>query len=237
MGCRRRVGRVRNFRYSGPAKWTVGGAVKAGGDHRDDNAINQSDRKLNCVGCHTPIRKKGQLPTDVGAGHLTNVWAPIFSDLLLHHMPVIDAERDASMPRDVVVISRLAMKEDDPDDDPGKCRIFDTLDLPRNLADDAFTNFKVAAGGSEFRTAPLMELGRTGPPLLHDARVYLSKEPSLAAAQQQLQIDHDAAHRTRLASEDMAVLFIVGGEGGGAILLDRTFEKRDFASTALTGAA
>jgi len=33
------------------------------GDNLDDNAINQSDRKLNCVGCHTPIRKTGLSPT------------------------------------------------------------------------------------------------------------------------------------------------------------------------------
>ena len=26
-------------------------------------------------------------------GRYTNVWAPIFSDLLLHHMPVINGER------------------------------------------------------------------------------------------------------------------------------------------------
>jgi hypothetical protein len=48
--------------------------------------------------------------------------------------------------------------------------------LPRNLADDSFSNFKAIAEGSQFRTAPLMGLGRIGPPLLHDARVYLSKD-------------------------------------------------------------
>jgi hypothetical protein len=31
------------------ANRTIGGAMTAGGDGRDDNAINQSDRKLNCV--------------------------------------------------------------------------------------------------------------------------------------------------------------------------------------------
>jgi hypothetical protein len=48
--------------------------------------------------------------------------------------------------------------------------------MPRNLADDTFSNLKAIAEGSEFRTAPLMGLGRIGPPLLHDARVYLSKD-------------------------------------------------------------
>jgi Di-haem oxidoreductase, putative peroxidase len=164
------------------ANRTIGGPMPAGGDGRDDNAINQSDRKLNCVGCHTPVQKTGQSPADVGADHLSYVWAPIFTDLLLHKMPLINAEREASMPRDVVVISRLSAKDmaedEDRDDAPGhaKRRIFDTFDLPRNLADDAFTNQKATAEGSEFRTAPLMGLGRIGPPFLHDARVYLSKD-------------------------------------------------------------
>src|SRR5207248_6968852 len=33
---------------------------------------------------------------------------------------------------------------------------------------------KASALGADFRTAPLMGLGKIGPPLLHDARVYLS---------------------------------------------------------------
>jgi hypothetical protein len=160
---------------------TIGGAMTAVGDGRDDSAINQADRKLNCVGCHTPIQKTGQSPADVGAEHLSFVWAPIFSDLLLHHMPVIDAEREASMPRDVVVTSRLSTNEKFEDEDRGDSlhvgpRLFDTFDLPRNLADDTFSNAKASAEGSEFRTAPLMGLGRIGPPFLHDARVYLSKD-------------------------------------------------------------
>jgi hypothetical protein len=166
------------------ANRTVGGAMTAGGDGRDDNAINQSDRQLNCVGCHTPIRKTGQSPTalttsGVGSANLSYKWAPIFSDQLLHNMPVIAAERETTngLPRDVVVISRKSLN-DTGKDSPGeaKGRIFDTLDLPRNLADDSFSNAKATAEGSEFRTAPLMGLGRIGPPFLHDARVYLSKD-------------------------------------------------------------
>src|SRR6516164_2440622 len=172
------------------AKRTVGGAMKAGGDGRDDNAINQTDRKLNCVGCHIPISKTGQSPAEVGAEHLTNVWAPIFSDVLLHHMPVIDGERVTTngLPRNVVAISRLATKvshkgdnkaeDGDRDRDSGRAkgRVFDTFDLERNLADDTFSNSKASAEGSEFRTAPLMGLGRIGAPFLHDARVYLSTD-------------------------------------------------------------
>jgi hypothetical protein len=132
----------------------IPGHMPVGGDGLDPNAINQADRKLNCVGCHTPIQRTGQSPADVGAEHLSFVWAPIFSDLLLHKMPVIDAERIAQRPRDPLVISRRSEGE----------RVLDTFDLPRNLADDTFTNQKASADGSEFRTAPLMGLGRIGPP-------------------------------------------------------------------------
>ena len=58
------------------------GPMPAGGDKLDDHAINQADRKLNCVGCHIPIQRTGQSPADVGAHNLSFVWAPIFSDLL-----------------------------------------------------------------------------------------------------------------------------------------------------------
>jgi hypothetical protein len=163
------------------ANRTIGTPMQAGGDGRDDHAINQADRKLNCVGCHTPIQMTGESPAalfpppngdDVGAEHLSYVWAPIFSDLLIHHMPVIDAERDLQvqsglqpLPRDPLVISRVA-----------GFRFFKTFDLQRNLADDTFTNQKASADGSQFRTAPLMGIGRIGPPFLHDARVYLSNQ-------------------------------------------------------------
>src|SRR5262249_33485085 len=50
------------------ANRTVGRAMVAGGDGRDDNAINQKDRGLNCVGCHTPIRRTGMSPTDPSNG-------------------------------------------------------------------------------------------------------------------------------------------------------------------------
>ena len=144
----------------------IPGRMPVGGDGLDPNAINQADRKLDCVGCHTPIQRTGQSPAEVGAEHLSFVWAPIFSDLLLHKMPVIDAERIAQRPRDPVVISRYSAERE---------RVFDTFDLPRNLAHDSFTNQKASADGREFRTAPLMGLGRIGPPFLHDARIYLSE--------------------------------------------------------------
>jgi hypothetical protein len=105
-------------------------------------------------------------------------------------MPVINEERETTngLARDVVVIARSSSPQpvhkwdddgEDRDDSNGKGdgkSIFDTLDLRRNLADDTFSNAKATAEGSEFRTAPLMGLARIGPPLLHDARVYLSKD-------------------------------------------------------------
>jgi len=146
---------------------TVAGRMPAAGDGLDPNAIDQADRKLNCVGCHTPIQRTGRSPAEVGAEHLSFVWAPIFSDLLLHKMPVINAERFAPTPRDPVVIFRRSGSTQ-------RQRGFNTFDLTRNLAQDSFTNQKASADGREFRTTPLMGLGRTGPPFLHDARVYLS---------------------------------------------------------------
>ena len=150
----------------------IDGKMPAHGDHRDPHAINQADRKLNCVGCHTPVQRTGQSPASVGAHNLSFVWAPIFSDLLLHKMPVIDAERilrqvnasDTPRPRDPLPIQRIARNG----------RVFTTFDIPRNDADDTFSDQKASADGREFRTAPLMGLGRMGPPFLHDARVYLS---------------------------------------------------------------
>ena len=160
----------------------IPGRMTAGGDGLDPNAINQADRKLNCVGCHTPIQRTGQSPADVGAEHLSFVWAPIFSDLLLHKMPVVNPERFSQRPRDPLIIARLSAKGErwgeDATDDEGRGRVSFTFDLPRNLAHDTFTNQKASADGSEFRTAPLMGLGRIGPPFLHDARVYLS-EPTV----------------------------------------------------------
>ena len=141
----------------------IKGRMPSGGDGLDPNAINQKDRKLDCVGCHTPVQRTGQSIAEVGAENLTHVWAPIFSDLLLHKMPVINAERFSPTPRDPTVIVRGF-----------DTRAFETFDLARNLAQDSFTNQKASADGREFRTAPLMGLGRIGPPFLHDARVYLS---------------------------------------------------------------
>lgn len=139
----------------------ISGKMAVGGeDSRDKNAINQSDRGLNCAGCHTPVQTTGVSPAAVGGRHLSNVYAPIFSDLLLHEGPEVTPERIASTPRDPVVIVRNG---------------FNTLDLSRNLVDDGLIGLQGLANGKEFRTAPLMGIGKVGPPFLHDARIYLSR--------------------------------------------------------------
>jgi hypothetical protein len=141
----------------------IDGRMPAGGDGLDPNAINQADRLVSCASCHTPVHATGQSPAEVGARHLSHVWAPIFSDILLHAGPVIDGERNAPTPRLPLVIPRVAFNG----------QVFNTFDLPRNLADDALPG-QGLANGAEFRTAPLMGMGRMGPPYLHDARVHLS---------------------------------------------------------------
>jgi Di-haem oxidoreductase, putative peroxidase len=187
----------------------IPGRMPSNGDGRDPNAMSKTDRKVSCVSCHIPVQRTGRSPvhgdpslgTDASAvGEiLSNRWAPIFSDLILHKGPTIDAERFASTPRDPILVSRSAVFHNDrPDkrldrgdeDDPststgaaltgraerkeGQVQTFKTYDLNRNLTDDIFSNQKATAKGEEFRTPPLMGIGKVGPPFLHDARVYLS---------------------------------------------------------------
>ncbi|MEH2294408.1 di-heme oxidoredictase family protein [Nostoc sp.] len=155
----------------------IPGRIPSGGDGRDPNAINQSDRMVSCVSCHTPVQRTGRSPavgdpswgTDVASvvDILSYRWAPIFSDLILHKGPTIDAERFAPTPRDPILVSRSQVVRSN--------RLnFKTYDLPRNLTDDIFSNQKATAKGEEFRTPPLMGIGKVGPPFLHDGSVYLS---------------------------------------------------------------
>ncbi len=176
----------------------IPGRFPAGGDGLDPNAINRSDSQVGCVSCHIPIQRTGRSPAvardfAIVGRELSNKWAPIFSDILLHKDPSIEAERIASTPRDPLVIPRLAADGN----------IYNTLDIPRNLAQDAFQSQNPTEGrdpsgrvnsvipegrtaadldrsglpafGDEFRTPPLMGMGKIGPPYFHDARVYLSK--------------------------------------------------------------
>jgi hypothetical protein len=156
----------------------IPGRMPSSGDGRDRNAINQNDRMVGCVTCHTPVQRTGQSPavgdpslgTDAAAvvNILSYRWAPIFSDLILHKGPTIDAERFAPTPRDPILVSRPTVVSSN------RAQTFNTYDLPRNLTDDIFSNQKATAKGEQFRTPPLMGIGKVGPPFLHDARVYLS---------------------------------------------------------------
>jgi CxxC motif-containing protein (DUF1111 family) len=107
-----------------------------------------ADRQLGCASCHIPIMKTGESPAKIGGQHLSNRWAPVFWDGLIHKNPELPQGHRA----DLV---------------PG------TID--RDLADYAIpASVTGLAGGNEFRTPPLMGLGRVGPPFWHDARVYLN---------------------------------------------------------------
>jgi hypothetical protein len=188
----------------------IPGRMPAGGDRLDPHARSLTDRQVNCVGCHTPIQTTGDSPAhddpdneDVGHRHLSNLWAPIFSDLLLHDMTIIDAERNAPTPRNPVLIHRVNLPPGLEHVPPGLGHlppglghlppgrneglgpphpvpglVFATFDVSRNLADDTLPT-QGAAEGYMWRTPPLMGLGRVGPPFLHDARVYLSRRTVL----------------------------------------------------------
>jgi len=167
----------------------IPGRMPSSGDGLDPNAINQTNQMVSCVSCHIPVQRTGQSPAyndpslGIDAAAVTNIlsyrWAPIFSDLILHKGPTIDAERFAPTPRDPILVSRTRVVSNDKDDDyderrGGQGKTFNTYDLARNLTDDIFSNQKATAKGEEFRTPPLMGIGKVGPPFLHDARVYLS---------------------------------------------------------------
>jgi hypothetical protein len=135
----------------------IPGRMPSGGDGLDLHAISNSSSSLMCATCHTPVQRTGQSPADVGAEHLSNKWAPIFSDVLLHSMPYVEAERNAPTARLPLFIP-----------DQG-------FDIPRNLGEDALPSQGIGTRGTEWRTPPLMGIGRIGPPFYHDVRVYLSQ--------------------------------------------------------------
>jgi hypothetical protein len=133
----------------------------------DANGINQADRQLNCVGCHIPVVPTGESPAEVGARHLSHKWVPLFSDLLIHDMGEVTPERRAPELRE-----RFPRQGG---------TLAGTLDISRNLADDALPGQGVATG-REWRTPPLMGLGLIGPPFMHDGRVFLSTESANPAS-------------------------------------------------------
>ncbi len=120
------------------------------GSGRDAERGIAADRKLNCAGCHIPIMRTGQSPAAVGGRLLSNKWVPMFSDLILHAMPMVPLGRNHPIPY------------------PG-----DTTDIQRNFAAFALAGTGLAMP-QEWRTPPLMAIGKIGPPFLHDARAYLN---------------------------------------------------------------
>jgi Di-haem oxidoreductase, putative peroxidase len=145
----------------------IPGRMPTGGDGRDEHAVDRRDRLVGCAGCHTPVIATGQLPNEAGTSHISNVWAPLFSDLLIHEGPSVEPERIVEKPR----VPLFVLRED------RRGRVRAAFDLPRSLTDDALPHQNSGiANGREFRTAPLMGIGRIGPPFLHDGRVYLNKE-------------------------------------------------------------
>jgi CxxC motif-containing protein (DUF1111 family) len=129
------------------SRMTPGATAVGEGNGDSDHGIFL-DRQLGCASCHIPIIKTGISPAKVGAKHLSNRWAPIFSDLLIHKNPELP---------------------------PGRLPTVIPGNLSRNLADYAIPPANTGiADGDEFRTPPLMGLGRVGPPFFHDARVYLN---------------------------------------------------------------
>ncbi|AFY43497.1 di-heme oxidoredictase family protein [Nostoc sp. PCC 7107] len=161
---------------------TIAGKMPRGGDGLDGNAINQNDRMVGCVNCHTPIQRTGLSPAngDPSLGPdaqalvdaLSYRWAPLFSDINIHRGPVIDVERNSPIPRDPFLVSRADVFGQRPSGN--NVATFMTYDLMRNFASDSFTNQQATALGDQFRTPPLTGIGRVGPPFMHDARVFLS---------------------------------------------------------------
>jgi CxxC motif-containing protein (DUF1111 family) len=122
-------------------------ATRVGSGPDADHAI-AADRQLGCASCHIPVLRTGHSPAKIGGGHLSNRWAPLFSDLLIHQNPSLPPGAPAGLI-------------------PGS--------INRDLSDGVIPgSVSGLAGPDEFRTPPLMGLGRTGPPFFHDARVFLN---------------------------------------------------------------
>lgn len=143
-----------------------------------------NDRQLGCATCHTPVYRTGTSPARLGgAENLSNRWAPIFSDLLIHQNPEVPyyfhQQWQNARPRSIDPASCT------PTCDPTKL-ILAPYPFPidihsaearvnRDLTDYAIVpSVTGLALGSEFRTPPLMGLGKVGPPFGHDARIYVN---------------------------------------------------------------
>jgi hypothetical protein len=140
----------------------IKGRMPSGGDGLDPNAINQKDRKLDCVGCHTPVQRTGQSIAEVGSEHLTHVWEPILSYLLINKMPVINAERFSPTPRIRRSLSAASTLV------PSRLLIWRAISPRTHLPTRGLGRRPRIPDGA------IDGIGPIGPPFLHDARVYLS---------------------------------------------------------------
>ena len=108
----------------------IPGRMPAAGDGLDPNGINQADRKLNCVGCHTPIQRTGKSPRMWGRRILVCVG----TDLLGPASPQDAGHRCGAVGRGrgSLVISRLSTngRGEDTSGDERSRRVFNTFDLP-----------------------------------------------------------------------------------------------------------
>lgn len=139
--------------------------VDPAGATDDANHGIAADRQLGCVSCHIPIHRTGLSPAKLGGDEfLSNRWAPIFSDLLIHQNPEVpyffQKQWELASPKDAMG-NKIAYPLQG--------------NISRNLADYAIIpSVTGLANGNEFRTPPLMGLGKVGPPFWHDARVFLN---------------------------------------------------------------
>ena len=154
------------------SRTTAGQQAVRAGDFNADRGM-AVDRQLNCVACHIPIQRTGISPAQIDPEVLSNKWAPIFSDLLIHALPTLPQGRPEYLYPTVYQGAGNAMLK--AYYNAVYANGFSRPGLSRNLG-DAVVPFAVTgvANPNEFRTAPLMGLGKTGPPFLHDARVYVN---------------------------------------------------------------
>ncbi len=152
------------------------------GDFSDEeNHALANDRQLGCATCHIPVFRTGISPAKIGgAENLSNRWAPIFSDLLIHQNPEVPYYFYQAW------FNASPMMVDPKSCTVAGCNPQQLVSAPypiydgRGSLDRDLTDYAVPpsvtgiALGSEFRTPPLMGLGKVGPPFLHDARVYLN---------------------------------------------------------------
>ncbi len=153
-------------------------------DYTDDvNHAIANDHKLGCATCHIPVFRTGLSPAQLGgAENLSNRWAPIFSDLLIHQNPEVPyyLEQQWRNARPQMIDPASCTPNCDPTRTiPAPYPFQDSSTRPvmvsRDLTDYAIPSAVTGlALGSEFRTPPLMGLGKVGPPFGHDGRVFLN---------------------------------------------------------------